>query len=1159
MSAPEPSPAPTLDPHFPGYWPTTPADELPPTSSSLGAQEALEPIAGPRESAFERAEHALLDVAHGIVAKVGELAGMAPQVDGIDDLTRNLQPSTHTDEASTAAPTGDHTAVDETHRPEFGTPAVEKEQADLAASPAQRLLGGDGDNSAKIGAGAVAGALLAGAAGAKIEENEVREPGVEDNELERKGLVEPQESTPAAPAPNFGTPAIEKEQAFLAASPAQQLLRADSSVRADKAALLAGAAGAKLGPSREIEEPARAPLDVAVEKAVEAGAGVPSPTSEPSESAHAVPLEREVSTPLAPLDASSSTPSDRPSLPTPHGSTTSFAADVLAAGEGIETPLEAPGPAAAGFGVREHGEIIATDRELDESGSTPKLSNKATLPPVESDVTPPTTRAQDDNEDEHVVHNPSPFFAGAAVGSIAGAAVGSELGQRCAPQDFAPYTPPIVEPTPGQAELQHAAAVPVPDTPAVELQQAVAVPIPETPTTEQPAAAASSTTKPLSPAVFGASAPLPLPHAAAHGNAQTSDGETVPATVNAQNVKEEVKREGATTPGSERIELETALDEGPAAAPQKKDKGKGKEVLGAAAAGTAGVGAGVGMREMLDGDQRDNGQTAHSNTSDLHLDTATTAAPLPTNSTLDSTHNDPFYSKPDPLSEQRAFPTVPHMHMCPTDEAVFDKSVGDGEAARRARVLDPKELANANAPTSPEQAGFTNVTEVTPAMRDFARLSAPAPQAEEHALAEAPAAGSSGAGAPVAQQPIEPVTERTADDDRHSNVPLIAGAGIAGIGAGAAGAGLIARDHASPAQQAPPAAAIGAGAPAVLSPAAAPAATPAAPAPVSHAAAQPAAAHPSAPPVGAADAHSAHTAAPPAAAAAATPAPAEKRTPVSRFTEETFYPSASGTETPSSTRAVMGSPPSSVRDRNSAATTPVQSTTPTQSLFEAGILEKSPHMKIQTHKVDGHKRLHRKSLSGVVAPGGGSLSRRSGESPRNSPRQSMDVDRSQATAAVPAGARRSPVNTEGRRDRMLDDMAGVRDPTTGGYDSPRTAPGSAASSPRHSTHSASAGGVAQTYPGVPPTSHVTATYGPGGAAGPIPSGSAPSSAAAQAHAHPHAQAHPQAQAQHPQVQATQSGATVGRKLSKKHHAPGTPEKSGFFSRMFGSGSKNAPQ
>ena len=156
--------------------------------------------------------------AAGLAAKVGQLAGVpAPAVGGIDDLTRNLEPSSgdtlHHDNKGTDgdspasaktltlqdAPTT--AAADETHRPEFGLDAVRKEQDDLAASPAQRLVAegtdNDDDNRANdgaklaAGAGAVGGAaLLAGAAGAKINDNEVREPTLADDSADRKGLVE---------------------------------------------------------------------------------------------------------------------------------------------------------------------------------------------------------------------------------------------------------------------------------------------------------------------------------------------------------------------------------------------------------------------------------------------------------------------------------------------------------------------------------------------------------------------------------------------------------------------------------------------------------------------------------------------------------------------------------------------------------------------------------------------------------------------------------------------------------------------------------------------------------------------------------------------------------------------------------------------------------
>ena len=54
----------------------------------------------------------------------------------------------------------------------FGTPAVEKEQAELAHSPAQQLLNNSNDDDD----GHLGEALLAGAAGAKLASNEVEEP-----------------------------------------------------------------------------------------------------------------------------------------------------------------------------------------------------------------------------------------------------------------------------------------------------------------------------------------------------------------------------------------------------------------------------------------------------------------------------------------------------------------------------------------------------------------------------------------------------------------------------------------------------------------------------------------------------------------------------------------------------------------------------------------------------------------------------------------------------------------------------------------------------------------------------------------------------------------------------------------------------------------------
>ena len=456
--------------------------------------------------------------------------------------------------------------------------------------------------------------------------------------------------------------------------------------------------------------------------------------------------------------------------------------------------------------------------------------------------------------------------------------------------------------------------------------------------------------------------------------------------------------------------------------------------------------------------------------------------PQLTNQISRSQDGDVDAAQPDSLYDQRAFPTVPHML-----DSTSASTPTDGAAPR---AVDPAQLAaTSSTMTGPEQAGSAaaagptvaaGTQGMTPAMAEFAHLSEPA---SSSSLAHAPLTTEQ----PVREQPIsaaeyenqkEAHLEGDQNQDGHG-VPLAAaGAGLAGNGAGAAGASLLAHRN-------EPHAPIATGAPSALSPVAAtPGAAGAAPlaaAPVEPAAVQPVGA---AQPLAAAEPVVAQpraveqpavaptpVAATPAVLAAGAGAPAaatvaavdahepqqlqaqqpldNKRTPVSRFTEETFTPSATGAETPSSTRAVMGSPPSS------AAATPLQSTTPTQSLFEAGILEKSPHMKIQTHKVDGHKRLHRKSLSGVVTPVG-SISRRagSGESPRGSPRQSIDTERAMppqqhgaAGAAAPAAiavagatpmlvgggaqgaqVRRAPsaMNQEGRRDRMVNNMAGVQ-------------------------------------------------------------------------------------------------------------------------------------
>ncbi|BGP69192.1 hypothetical protein NBRC10513v2_002532 [Rhodotorula toruloides] len=1208
MAAPEPSPAPTLDDSFPGFYPPTPApgqhasSASYPTTASPDADPstALDPLTQPHDR-IEGAGRALLGAAAGFVvggpvgaAIGGGLAGLSVvEGEGIakrfgDRATTPTPPSTQ----DTAE--GKANQADETNRPEFGDKAVEKEQAALASLPAQKLVGGDDAEGAKItGAGALGGALLAGAAGAKVEENEVRAPGTEDDEAERNGAVEPATTaTEATPAqPDFGTPAIEKEQAALAASPAQQLLARTDSTAADEVALLAGAAGAKGAVSSEVEEPARAPLEVVTQRAVEAGAGVPSPTSA-GEGAGGEALERE---------SHNNNSTTRPALPLPQPSLTSFTADVLAAGSGVHTPSEAPGPAVGGFGMREEGVVRADDRDLPREDAKEEGEERET------------------GGKEGVVHNPSPLVPAAVAGTAAGAALlGPDLLQKNTPKDFEPYTPPALEPS----------GPPVSSSMSASQPSSASIASASTDATEVPPAPAPSHLKTLNAQNVKQDAEqLPdeadtsIPHARSPEHDQLARGTGA----------------GMQTPMSESIPMQTALEEGPAAIveeePKKVDKGKGKEVLGAAALGTAGVGAGVGMKEMLEGDKN---ESAAPPASQFRENLDSSDDPLTTEE--GETGASPA-GKHDLFNDQRAYPSVPHMMR--TDEAIHDSSVGNGDAARRARVLDPKELAAVPA-TTPEQAGFTNVgSEITPAMQDFAHLSTPAPQAEQQAIAE-------GAGAPAStstamrEEAIEPEKEK---DSHHGT--LAAGAGLAGIGAGAAGADLLSHDHAG----AEPAAAR-----AAAGPSSAHAAEPASTSGMSAGIA---------PPVG--EPQAATSAAP----VTQTPAKAP-RTPVSRFTEETALPS--GAETPSSTRAVMGSPPSSVHER-SAATTPLatpggptQNTTPTQSLFEAGVLEKSPHLKIQTHKVDGHKRLHRKSLTANTAPTLVGVTRSSHEldrakqssqpggvrqpSPPNvarqpsPPRAAKQTSAPQAAlaaapaaaaahhhehghgkaahahghdgAALPHGQRaaapgsnaaasgptgaagqRPPLDTIGsknRRDRLLNSMIGVPDPTMTPARSAPTTPPQTAASPPSRTSSDRPGSVATpprksiedpgsavTYQGVPPISTVTGiasshpegrkmvpeaegarAHTPVGIAGAhaatpaaAPASTAPATKpTGQTTTAPHTVATPTAAAPARHIVETPSsggGANVHRKLSKRHTQDGDKEKSGFLSRLFGSG------
>lgn len=311
MEQPAPSPAPTLDDHFPGFYPPTPSVQESSDPTPAPNHPALEHEAEANKHRLEGAGVALLGAAAGFVvggplgaAVGGGLAGLsAVEHQGITEMALADEPkhsSTTTAESNTAP-----AAVQlDTHQA-FGTPAVEKEQAELAHSPAQQLLNNNNEDR-HLGE-----ALLAGAAGAKLASNEVEEPSttadtkqaavpVSHSRLlssapQTTSLIEPgisstqvsesQMTTPTATTPNFGTPAIEKSQAELAHSPAQRLLAESASstsaatppLSAEAALLGAAAAGAtSVGQvENEIEEPATVPVDEAVEKDLQAGAGIP--------------------------------------------------------------------------------------------------------------------------------------------------------------------------------------------------------------------------------------------------------------------------------------------------------------------------------------------------------------------------------------------------------------------------------------------------------------------------------------------------------------------------------------------------------------------------------------------------------------------------------------------------------------------------------------------------------------------------------------------------------------------------------------------------------------------------------------------------------------------------------------------------------------------
>lgn len=201
MIPPEPSPAPTLDASFPGFYPATPA--------SISGEEQIDYVANPPLSAFAHSAQEGLEHAEEVLEGVAKsaysaAAGLLGSIGGSLGLTRegsdqsgsetprpasvaNAEDDSKAHLIGESAPSQTDTADEQP--PEFGDKAVEKEQEALKTSPAQALLAGAG--------GASVGDLLAGAAGAKKDENEVASPVREDNEVERVVGVEVRSLSPS--------------------------------------------------------------------------------------------------------------------------------------------------------------------------------------------------------------------------------------------------------------------------------------------------------------------------------------------------------------------------------------------------------------------------------------------------------------------------------------------------------------------------------------------------------------------------------------------------------------------------------------------------------------------------------------------------------------------------------------------------------------------------------------------------------------------------------------------------------------------------------------------------------------------------------------------------------------------------------------------------
>lgn len=201
MEQPAPSPAPTLDDHFPGFYPPTPSVDEPavdPTPAVSADHAALEHEAEANKHRLEGAGVALLGAAAGFVvggplgaAVGGGLAGLsAVEHQGITEMALADEPKHHSSTTTSTTAAAPAAVQLDTHEA-FGTPAVEKEQAELAHSPAQQLLNNDNDDGHHLGE-----ALFAGAAGAKLASNEVEEPSTTAGT--KQAAVPPVSRTPLA-------------------------------------------------------------------------------------------------------------------------------------------------------------------------------------------------------------------------------------------------------------------------------------------------------------------------------------------------------------------------------------------------------------------------------------------------------------------------------------------------------------------------------------------------------------------------------------------------------------------------------------------------------------------------------------------------------------------------------------------------------------------------------------------------------------------------------------------------------------------------------------------------------------------------------------------------------------------------------------------------